>query len=92
MLPGASPGELRDHRAEHGLAADIQSGYEAFFSPETLEIYLTGYSYANVNVTYEAVLEELHRLRTGDQAGAQAFRTRIQDKLTERALFSRENK
>jgi hypothetical protein len=57
------------------LSADIADHYDDFFSDEALDEFLTGYGWANINVTDEFVLRSIYAERTGNDMGAKRFRS-----------------
>ena len=71
----AGPGALRQYREDEWLSADIAAHYHDFFSDEALDEFLTGYGWANINVTDEFVLRSIYADRTGNDIGAKRFRS-----------------
>lgn len=67
---------LQQYREDEGMSTDILSHYGAFFTVQAFDELLTGYGWANINVTDEFVLRSLFRARTGDSGGAERFRDR----------------
>ena len=88
IVSGEMPDQIRDRRLEIGFVAN-PGIWEETFGVNNLNRFFTIYSNANVNVTYEASLEELYRLRVSD-AGAEAFRGRIQKGLMDGKIWSRD--
>jgi len=68
---------LRQQRERSGFFSDIATGYGAIFPKTAHERYLTGFAYANVNLTDDAALRKLHEVRTSDYASAQLFQAKI---------------
>jgi len=87
---GDSPEQLDLQRMDRGFSNDLYKDWEEVFGEENLETYFTLYSLANVNVTQEDRLEELYRIRAGDN-GANAFRSRIQEGLQQFRLWNEED-
>lgn len=65
---------LRQYREDDWLSTDIADHYGDFFSDEALDELVTGYGWANINVTDEFVLRSIYAERTGNDIGAQHFR------------------
>ncbi len=88
IAPDNTPAQINNKRLEMGFVNDMVL-WEPSFGVDNLNRFFTVYSNANINVTYEASLEELYRQRVGD-SGASAFRGRIQQGLMEGKLWTRE--
>jgi len=90
----ASIGSPSDHlqqlREDRGFFCDLEVGYGSLFSAETRTKYLTAWSYANINLTDEFVLQRLCELRTGNAAAAETFHTSIQRLLQQGKILHEE--
>lgn len=85
---GKSPYDLEDRRRTMGFVTDLAL-WEDCFGTDNLTRYFTLHSWANINVTREEALEELYRLRCGEN-GAIGFRFRVQKALGEGKLWKGE--
>lgn len=74
---GSTVKALSELRLKLDLPGDLYSAYGDLFDKETIEKYFTPYSYANINVTAEDVLERLYKIRTGKPTDAAYFRNNI---------------
>ncbi|HUX51224.1 MAG TPA: hypothetical protein VMW73_10535 [Spirochaetia bacterium] len=74
---GDLPLVLRQQREQSGFFSDIATGYGVIFPKAAYERYLTGFAYANVNLTDDAALRKLYEVRTSDYASAQLFQAKI---------------
>ncbi len=82
--------DLQAYRQKNGLSADIPTHYAAFFSPENLEKYFSGYGYYNINVSDEFVLETVYCERTGKtEAEGESFRMLIHNRRLNRDPLKR---
>lgn len=87
---GETPEQLDIIRTETGFSRNLVNDWGESFGEENLEKYFTLYSLANINVTQEDRLEELYRIRAGDN-GAASFRLRIQEGLQQFRLWNEED-
>ncbi len=78
---------LQQRRADQGFFTDIKAAYGDLFAEGALEKYFTPYGYPNINVTDEFALRKLFALRTGDEAAADVFHSRIQGLLMEQRIL-----
>jgi hypothetical protein len=90
LRPGRTADELQQRREDKGFSTDIQAAYGDLFREGVLDKYFTGYGYANLNVTDEFALRGLYRIRTGDDARANEFHTRVQNLLMSRRVLKPE--
>lgn len=67
---------LQQYRKEEGLSTDIRAHYAEYFSRSAFEELLTGYGWANINVTDEFVLRSIYVCRVGEEGDAGKFRER----------------
>jgi hypothetical protein len=81
---------LQQRRVDRGFSVDLESAYGDLFDEGALEKYCTPYGYPNINITDEFALRKLYALRTGNEAGANVFHSRIQGLLIERRLLAPE--
>ena len=87
LKSGVTLEELQASRFRDGISADVVRRYADFLDFEKIEIPTSGFSYFNINITDEFVLERVAAERTGDPQFAEIFRRRIQEKLIRRELF-----
>jgi hypothetical protein len=90
LQPGKTADELQQRREDKGFFIDIGSAYGDLFQEDALAKYFTGYGYANINVTDEFVLRKIYQIRTGDEAGAEVFHSRVQRLLMDRKQLKKE--
>lgn len=90
LTPGQSADELQQRREDNGFSTDIASEYGDLIQAESLAKYFTGYGYANINVTDEFALRKLYAIRTGDQAAAEVFHTKVQTLFLQNAPLKRD--
>ncbi len=88
LTTGRTAEELSQYRIDNGIGVDVVVRYEDFFAPATIEEYLTGYGFFNINVTHEAVLRDLYELRTGSSGAASLFLSDVQSALEEGTLWN----
>jgi hypothetical protein len=87
LLAGSVAAELQQRREDEGFSLDIASRYEDLIREEALPEYFSAYGYANINVTDEFALRKLYVMRTGNEAGSEAFHDRIQRLLMEKKVL-----
>ncbi len=88
FLPGVTAETFKDVRNQHGFSLDITLEYSSLIKPSALEKYFTPFSYANINTSYEFVLQDLYSKLAEDPAGAEVFHTFIARNLSRKHLVS----
>jgi len=81
---------LQQRRADQGFFTDITAAYGDLFIEGALEKYCTPYGYPNINVTDEFALRKLYALRTGAEAAADVFHSKIQGLLIAQRILKPE--
>jgi hypothetical protein len=71
-----------------GLHYDLVEGYKDYFEEKTIKDYMTPYTYFNVNLTYEYVLQKLFKERTGNDSEARRFHEGITELLVGKLILS----
>ncbi len=56
-----------------GVHLNLVEGYKDYFEESVIKEYMTPYTYFNVNLTYEYVLQKLFKERTGNDTNARKF-------------------
>jgi hypothetical protein len=87
LIIGANADGLQQYREDYGFSQNINDFYKPFFSEKTCELYLTPWSYANINNTDEFALRALFARITGNITGAEAFHSKIQTLLIEQKIL-----
>ena len=89
LKPGQTESELQQHREDSGLSP-FDGAYKAYFTEDALKNVVTGYGWANINVSDEFALRKLCATATGSEAFAEIIHGKIQQLLRERRLLRRD--
>jgi hypothetical protein len=89
LARGVTPQQLQQRREDSGISVDISAEYGDLLDADALPRYFSGYGYANLNTTDEFALRRLYAVRTGDEAGAEVFRTRWQQAIAAKKVLKR---
>lgn len=89
MIPGKTEDELQQFREDSGLSPSVEA-YKAFFTKEAMKYSVTGYGWANINVSDEFALRKLCAAATGSEAFAETLHGKVQQLLIEKKVLGRE--
>ncbi len=88
---GKSMSELEQYRHDIGLFPDPQCLQDDYLTEDAVLKYATVHSYMNINIADELALTELFKIRTGNDAGSESFRRRVQNERMNNAVVSNNN-
>lgn len=88
LAPDKTPAELQQFREDFGLSPSVEA-YAAYFTEEARKSAVTGYGWANLNVSDEFALRKLCATATGSEAAAEAFHGQVQALLREKRLLKK---
>ena len=80
LNPRYSPDDFQQYREDAGIHLNLHEHFQSYFKQELdLDEYFTPYSFFNINITDEFVLQDLYEIRSGDAIGAEFFRNKVHD-------------
>jgi hypothetical protein len=89
LIPGKTADELQQYREDSGLSP-FDGAYKTFFTEEAMKNSVTGYGWANINISDEFALRKLCAAATASEAFAEILHGKVQQLLIEKKLLGRE--
>jgi hypothetical protein len=79
LRPGKSSGELQQYRWDMGPVLRLLPEYGYFFPEASIRMYFTPYSYFNINISDEFIIERIVLIRTGDRDRARLLQKKLHE-------------